>query len=676
MSARILPFVVLLVALTGCTAQPEKPTTPDELEKLLGRPPSGAYYQDGKLLLQYGTGREAIQLGASWPMDDEKPDQHHYHTAVIDLLTEPPPRPETLQHDWQPVTLFDEPQWEALVKAILEKQIPEGRETGTLVTIQGHDFALQRDPSGKLHFYRLEDKPANLRITDSTGEESLSEQANEYLREKLTKDGKPPGPALFVLGDDELDGAFALFDFDHNQSVFITQSSSPLQIDQRLGFSLRLVDALTLRSHILTALKNPVSVTSRLVWVTANTGAVMVPREMGTGGEAPPPLANGPAMNPEQWEHYLDQLVGKDNYRGSMKPLIDGEAFFVSMIQAIQEARESIDIQLYIFDSDDYALRIADLLKKRSREIRVRVLIDYLGSIAASQVPAQSAYYSHRKQPFSITNYLRQDSDIEVHALDNPWLTSDHTKLIVVDHGKAWVGGMNIGREYRYEWHDMMVEVEGPIVGRLQKDFDKRWAFAGMGGDFAYALASMKRESYGGPEERDDFIDIRPLYTRTGSAQILRAQLAAIRHANSYIYIEQPYVSEDEIISELIAARRRGVDVRIILPTHNDSGFMDSANLVAARAFINNGVRVYGYPGMTHVKAAIYDGWACVGSANFDKLSLRINQETDLATSDPGFVGKLRQDLFEADFARSREWKEAQPVNWTDYLSEFIADQL
>ena len=235
---------------------------------------------------------------------------------------------------------------------------------------------------------------------------------------------------------------------------------------------------------------------------------------------------------------------------------------------------------------------------------------------------------------------------------------------------------MNIGREYRYEWHDMMVEAEGPIVGRLQKDFDKRWAYAGVGGDFAYALASMKHESFTGPAERDDFIDIRPLYTRTGRAEILRAQLAAIRQASSYIYVEQPYVSEDEIISELIAARKRGVDVRVILPTRNDSGFMDSANLVAAKAFINNGVRVYGYPGMTHVKAAIYDGWACVGSANFDKLSLRINQETDLASSDPGLVGKLRQDLFDADFARSKEWKEAQPVNWTDYISEFIADQL
>ena len=86
-----------------------------------------------------------------------------------------------------------------------------------------------------------------------------------------------------------------------------------------------------------------------------------------------------------------------------------------------------------------------------------------------------------------------------------------------------------------------------------------------------------------------------------------------------------------------------GVDVRIILPTLNDSGFMNSANLLAAKAFLNNRVRVYGYPGMSHVKAAIYDGWACLGSANFCKLSLRINQETNLATSDPGFVDQLRR---------------------------------
>jgi cardiolipin synthase len=674
--ALLLPLVILLLLLTGCAVQPEQPASSADLEGLLGRPPAGAFYRDGKLLLQYGTGKEAVYLGAAWPVKGPGPDQHSYHTAVIDLLTEPAPDSETLRRDWQEVTLFDQDRWKSFVRALLEKLVPDNQASETLVTIQGMDFALNRDQSDKLLVYRLENKPASLQITHSISEASLSAQANIYLREQLEKDGILSGPVLFVVGEDVFGSAFVLFDFARNQSVFITQPASPLPFDQKLGYSLRLVDALTLRSHILTALRNPLSVTGRLVWLTAQSGAVLLPHGMGNTDEPPSLLAGQQEMDPTTWEQQLDQLVGKDQYRGSMKPLIDGEAFFVSLVQAIQEARESIDIQLYIFDSDDYALRIADMLKKRSREIKVRVLVDNLGSIAAGQVPAKSPYYSRRKPPLSIANYLQQDSAIEVRSVDNPWLTSDHTKVIVIDHRKAYIGGMNIGREYRYEWHDMMTEVEGSIVGRLQKDFDKHWAYAGVGGDLAFALANMKPEQHAGPAEREDYIDIRPLYTRTGDPQILRAQLAAIRNARSYIYVEQAYVSDDEVISELIEARRRGVDVRVILPTRNDSGFMDSANLVAAKAFINNGIRVYGYPGMTHVKAAIYDGWACLGSANFDKLSLRINQETDLATSDPGFVGQLRHDLFEADFARSKEWTEAQPVKWTDYISEFIADQL
>jgi len=135
-------------------------------------------------------------------------------------------------------------------------------------------------------------------------------------------------------------------------------------------------------------------------------------------------------------------------------------------------------------------------------------------------------------------------------------------------------------------------------------------------------------------------VEIRPLYTRPADPQILRAQLAAIRAARREILIEQAYVSDDAIVAALVAARRRGVDVRVILPTRGDSGFMNSANLIATRAFLKNGVRVYAYPGMTHVKVALYDGWAIVGSANFDKLSLRVNGETCIATSDPGFVGR------------------------------------
>ncbi len=671
-----LVLMTILSFLTGCASQSEKPSASKDIEPLLGEPPTGAFYKGGQLLLQYRAGKEAANVGAAWTVNGQTPGQHRYQTAIIDLITDSVPEPEVLQRDWQPVTLYGHERWQSMVQTLLEKSAPENGAGGTLVTVQGIDFVLYQDKTGQLHVNRMEKKPADIQVVRSISEEEFSAQANAWLKAELSRETSSPGPALFDVGENELGGAFVFFDLQNNQSVFITQPASPLPFDQQLGFSLRLVDALTLRSHVFSALRNPLSLTNRLVWLTAHSTVALVPRGAGGIGESPSPVANHKGMDPAQWERYLDERVGPDQYRGSMKPLINGEAFFVSLIQSIQEARASIDIQLYIFDSDDYALKIADLLKQRSREIKVRVLVDRLGTMAAGQVPSKSPYYSRRKPPLSIADYLRKDSNIEVRSLDNPWLTSDHTKVIVIDQTKTYIGGMNIGREYRYEWHDLMMEVEGPIVGRLQKDFDKRWAYAGVGGDLAYAMANMKPESFSGTAEREDYIDIRPLYTRTGNAQILRAQLAAIRRAKSHIYIEQPYVSDDEVISELIEARKRGVDVRVILPTSNDSGFMNSANLLAAKAFLNNGVRVYGYPGMSHVKAAIYDGWACVGSANFDKLSLRINQETNLGTSDPRFVEKLKQALFEADFARAREWTEARPVKWTDYISEFIADQL
>ncbi|MGB9195228.1 MAG: phosphatidylserine/phosphatidylglycerophosphate/cardiolipin synthase family protein [Azonexus sp.] len=669
-----LPLIPALLAslallLAGCAAQPA-PALPDQ-EILQDQPPSATFYKDGQLLLQYGS----IYLGATWPATDQTDRQFRYYATSIDLVADATPDLQTLQRDWQPVTLLGNDRWNSIVRSLLESAAPEKPDNGTLITLQGADFVISRGPDGALAVHRLERKPASLKITRSIGEEAFSALANASLKDELARDGQLPGPVMFVVGEKEPGRAFVLFDLAADRSIFLTHPAGALPLGKKLGYSLRLLDALVLRSQVLGMVRNPVSSTNRLLWMTGHSGAVLLPRGLALGKQAPPPLAHNAPMDPAAWEALLDDLINPEKYRASLKPLIDGEAFFVELIQAIQDAREAIDLQIYIFDSDDYALRIADLLKQRSRDIKVRVLVDRLGSLAAGQVPSKSPYYSSSKPPLSILGYLRENSAIEVRALENPWLTSSHTKLIVIDHAKAYIGGMNIGREYRYEWHDLMLEVGGPLVRRLQKDFDGRWTHAGPGGDLAFAFNAGRPDEPGDPGTAGQ-AEVRPLYTRTGDAQILRAQLAAIRRARSHIYIEQPYVSDDEIIHELIAARRRGVDVRVILPTGNDSGLMSSANLLAANLFLRNGVRVYGYPGMSHVKVAIFDGWACVGSANLDKLSLRINQEANLATSDPHFVDRLRRELFDVDFARSREFTEAQPVNWTDYISEFIADQL
>ena len=115
----------------------------------------------------------------------------------------------------------------------------------------------------------------------------------------------------------------------------------------------------------------------------------------------------------------------------------------------------------------------------------------------------------------------------------------------------------------------------------------------------------------------NSWIELRLLPTRTGWKPFSAAVQAALRKAQNHIYLENPYLFDKRTILALVRARLRGVDVRVVLPTSGDSGFMNSANLVAANVFVRNGVRVYAYRGMTHVKAAIYDGWSCVGSANF-----------------------------------------------------------
>jgi phosphatidylserine/phosphatidylglycerophosphate/cardiolipin synthase-like enzyme len=116
------------------------------------------------------------------------------------------------------------------------------------------------------------------------------------------------------------------------------------------------------------------------------------------------------------------------------------------------------------------------------------------------------------------------------------------------------------------------------------------------------------------------------------------------------------------------------VDVRVVLPRVNDLKPGGRSNLVLANYLLEHGVRVYFYPGMTHVKALMVDDWACLGSANLNHLSLRVSQEQNVATSDTAFSGRLKRELFEEDFARSYELTEPVSIEWVDFLADLILE--
>ena len=387
--------------------------------------------------------------------------------------------------------------------------------------------------------------------------------------------------------------------------------------------------------------------------------------------QAIPELSHAGNMDLVQWEKDLDKISGHKSEMGSIEFLVDGNEFFPRMLQTFESAEESIDIRTYIFDNDDYAVEVADYLKGRSNDVKVRVMVDGLGNLLASQAVAETAP-KHHDAPLSIGTYLRKDSKVKFRARANPWLTGDHTKTTIVDSKVAFVGGMNIGREYRYDWHDLMMEVRGPIVDRLKFDSDKAWARAGILGDvgnFFRFLAGKKNRA------EDGGYPVRALYTRNFDAQIYRAQIEAIRRSQNYILIENAYFSDDAILYELAKARRRGVDGRVILPTAGNHGALNASNQVTINKMLENGIRVYLFPGMSHVKAAIFDGWACVGSANFDKLSLEVNKELNLATSEPEVVNELLERVFYADMANSAEVSDMVAVTATHKFLETVVDE-
>ncbi len=411
------------------------------------------------------------------------------------------------------------------------------------------------------------------------------------------------------------------------------------------------------------AFKSSVGIVRRATIGTAQMPAL--------GGPIPAVSLAAP-MDLNAFEAELDRVTGTRRSRGTIRFLVGGDEYFTRVEQAIRDAEKSIDIRTYIFDNDDYAVAMADLLKDKSNDVRVRVLIDSLGNMQAMQIDPESMPADFRP-PLSMTNYLEQDSSIQVRNIENPWFTGDHTKTTIIDGRVAFLGGMNIGREYRHEWHDLMMEIRGPVVDDLQFESDKAWARAGLLGDLGNFLRFIR-----GKERNAENLGypVRVLRTRSFDAQIYRAQLAAVRRAQRFIWIENPYFSDDRMLYELAKARLRGVDVRIILPTDGNHAILNASNEVAINKMLDFGIRVFAYPGMTHVKAAVFDGWACVGSANFDKLSLEVNKEMNLATSHPEAVASLIKQVFVPDLFAATEIREPLPLTVAARFAEVVVDEL
>lgn len=567
-------------------------------------------------------------------------------------------------------------------QSLFEAITPQESQTAARVTFASGDKVVYYGDDGGLNLVDITDKPEKEEIQRSYTLPEFSDllvgSLQDYMQQQNNWDQHPSWVILSVPREQVILDPFVLVDLERGNALSLRLFDSRLERyrESLIKQGLKTIDQLVWNSHFLGLIRRPVSSAWKLLVTGVDSGyEVINPRLRALFENEPPPdLFHGDFMDREEFEASLDKITGTQLQMGSLSFMIGGDTFFPELIKQLRAAEKSIQIRIFIFDRDDWGVQIADILKEKSRQgVKVKVLLDSVGIIMGENHLSPDLPVGFIP-PASMVDYLREDSKVKVRVSPSPWLRADHVKTVIIDESLVYTGGMNIGREYRYDWHDMMMAMHGSVNNVVIKEFYEAWAHASALGDFGYFFSRMVRPV---PVLKSDGeYPIRVLMTRLGQPQIYRAQLAAIRSARRRIYIHNPYFSDTTILFELIRARRRGVDVRVIMPRRGNHEIMNAGNVVTANVLLKNGIRVFRYPGMTHVKAAIYDGWLCAGSANFDKLSLKDNIELNVATSDLNTVERMNQLLFVPDFESSEELIEPLSSSPSNYFAKFFANQL
>ncbi|MGO4478849.1 cardiolipin synthase [Massilia sp. 2TAF26] len=369
--------------------------------------------------------------------------------------------------------------------------------------------------------------------------------------------------------------------------------------------------------------------------------------------------------NDPQFRRSLGVLLGPPLVEGNkVEVLLNGDQIFPAMLKAIREAQRTITFETYIYWSGSIGREFTEALAERARAgVKVHVLLDWIGSMKISNAEMEQM----------------RSAGVELHRYHKPvwWKLArlnnrTHRKLLVVDGRIGFTGGVGIADKWRGHgqdedhWRDTHFRVEGPVVGQMQAVFNDNWTKATgtvLDGD-AY-FPALKHEGESAAQMFSSSI--------TGGSESMHLMyLLAITAARHTIHLSNAYfVPDDLAVRALVAAAKRGVDVRVITPGKIiDSDVVRAASRERWGELLAAGIRIAEYqPTMYHVKALVVDSLlVSVGSTNFDSRSFSLNDEANLNVLDPVFA-KQQEAVFEDD------WRRAKPVSLQQWENRPLHDK-
>ncbi len=347
----------------------------------------------------------------------------------------------------------------------------------------------------------------------------------------------------------------------------------------------------------------------------------------------------------------ITQTVASDNQPGftrknNIKLLINAEEAFPEMLQAIENARNYIIFQFYIVRGDSTGRMFIDLLIKKAQmgvritlmndAIGVNIPRDLLGKMKEAGIQVGTFNESTTRGKFQI-NFR------------------NHRKILIVDGKVAFLGGLNVGDEYRGlskkygPWRDTNVRLEGPSVIAAQLGTAKDW----------YCIQEKELNADWDIVQSEK--DVNVMVLNTGPADdkhsCLLSFVALINAAEKRLWIANPYyVPPESLMDAILLASLRGVDVRILVPSYSDSRTILFASEIYQKVLLKHGVRLFRYTrGFLHQKVMVIDeDFGVVGSVNFDCRSMFINFEVSAIAVDKNFANDVAR-MLETDFSVSEE---------------------